>query len=128
MSYIDDKKLTLTQEELQDIVNKELQDFKKFAFQSSMVQTAVAFILGAAFKNVVTALSENIIMPFVNFVIGKTGVAWRTLAFSPWTDVTLEVGKFCGAFVDFMITAIVLFLIYKKIMGGIISDTRTKNP
>lgn len=115
---------SFTKKEVEDIVNDEIKNFKKFAFQSSMIQTAVAFILGAAFTSVVKATSEDLIMPFVNFVIGKTGVAWRTLTFSPWPNITLEVGKFCGSFVDFIITAIILYLVYSKIIGGSIEPKK----
>ena len=118
---------SFTKEEVDDIVKQELKDFKKFAFQSSMIQTAIAFILGASFKNVVTSLSENIIMPFVNFFIGQTGEAWRSMTFTPFDDMVFEIGKFGGSFIDFLITAMVLYFIYKRIMGKKIEDSNEQS-
>lgn len=121
--------MNLSPEDLEKIKEKarqeaeqELENFKKFAFQGSMIQMAVAFILGAAFKNVVSAISDDIIMPIVNYIINwmlhTTGTHWRNISWTPVADMTFELGKFLGAAVDFLIIAVILYIIWKKIFRG----------
>jgi large conductance mechanosensitive channel len=114
-------------EDINKVVSKELQEFKKFAFQSNMIQMAVSFILGASLKTTVTSISENLIMPFINYAIGKTGVGWKDFVLSPSEGIDLNIGKFCGNFLDFLITAFILYLIYIKLFKGKIDESRTKN-
>lgn len=108
-------------------IDKELQQFRKFAFQSSMIQMAVSFILGASLKTTVTSISENLIMPVINYAIGKTGVEWKDFVVTPIVGMDLNIGKFCGNFLDFLITAFILYLIYIKLFKGKIDEPRTKN-
>jgi len=122
---MEEANINITKEDLDKIKEKakkeaqeELIEFKKFAFQGSMIQMSVAFILGAAFKNVVTSISENLVMPVINFIIGKTGVNWRQLSWEPTDGITFEIGKFLGSFVDFLIIAFILYIIWKKILRG----------
>ena len=82
--------IKLTKDDIEKIKEKareearqEFEDFSKFAFRGSMIQMSVAFILGAAFKNVVTSISENLIMPIINFLLNKTGTEWRALSWTP---------------------------------------------
>jgi len=109
-------------EKAKEEAQEELSKFKRFAFQGSMIQMAVAFILGAAFKNVVTSISENLIMPVINYVINwllcTTGSEWRKVSWTPVEDMTFEVGKFIGSFIDFLIIAIILYIVWKKILRG----------
>ena len=95
-------------------LDQELANFKKFAFANSMVQVAVGMVLATAFGKVVSAISNNLIMPLVNYVISTTGEGWRTAVWKPIPSLTIEVGAFAGSFVDFLLTAIVLYIIYVK--------------
>lgn len=101
--------------EIESLVGKEEFDqFKQFAFKGHMIQMAIAFILGAAFNNVVKSISENLIMPFLGYIIDKTGAHWREVVFTPIEGINVEFGAFLGAFIDFTITAVVLYIIYKR--------------
>ena len=112
------KMRAIFKEDLHQVVRQEVEGFKKFAFRSNMIQMAVAFMLGAAFNKLVTSLSENIVMPLINFSIGKTGVPWRELTFVPVAGLTMEVGKFLAASIDFLVLSMVLYILYIKIMKG----------
>lgn len=118
MSEQNDKMMLLSKEDLQIIVNNEVREYKKFAFRSNMIQMAVAFMLGAAFQKLVTSLSDNVIMPIINYGIGITGVPWRELVIKPTTGLSIEMGKFIGSFVDFFILSLILYLVYVKIFKG----------
>ena len=101
-------------------LEKEISSFKAFAFKKNMLELSIAFILGGAFNKVVTSISQNLIMPVVNMLAGlvnsKTGTDWRKLTIEPLEGLHLEVGEFLSSFFDFMLTALVLYIIFTKII------------
>ena len=56
-------------------IKKFLNEFKDFALKGNVMDLAVGVIIGAAFKDIVTSLTENFINPVLNFLTGATG--WR---------------------------------------------------
>jgi len=48
-----------------------IKDFKAFAMKGSVIDLAVAVIIGGAFGKIVSAMVEDIIMPLVGFITGK---------------------------------------------------------
>jgi len=110
-------------DEIGGIVGKKrLEEFKKFAFKGQMVQMAVAFMLGAAFNSVVKSISENLVMPVVNYMLSHTGTNWREYTWNPTEGLEIELGIFAGAFVDFLLIATIFFIIWqcflKKVIEG----------
>ena len=95
-------------------------DFKKFAFKGNVVDLAVGVIIGAAFGKIVTALVADLVMPLVALVL--PGGDWRNAgiilrqAADPKDNVVLKWGDFLGSILDFLIVALVLFLIVSKIV------------
>lgn len=87
-----------------------LKEFKEFAMKGNIVDLAVAVIIGGAFGKIVTALTENIIMPIIALIVGKGGV--QDLSVTAGSTV-FPVGKFLQAVIDFILIAFVLFLIIK---------------
>lgn len=113
-----DQKQFLSKEDLKN----EFEAYKKFAFKGDMLKMAIAFILGGAFNKVVSSISENIFMPFLNFVISKTpGENWREAVWSPFEGMSFEIGKFAATTVDFILITIVLFILF-RILSGQIED------
>jgi len=90
---------------------KLIQDFKAFALKGNVVDLAVAVVIGGAFGKIVSALVADMVMPLVNFV--QPGGEWRN-----WTVSSLhfKIGDFLGAVVDFMLIALVLFLIVTRVV------------
>ena len=43
-------------------------EFKEFAMKGSLVDIAVAFVMGAAFKDVVTSFTGGIVSPLVGLI------------------------------------------------------------
>ena len=101
---------------------KEIKKYKEFAFKEDMLKMSIAFILGTAFNKVVTGISNLIIMPFVNFIIHQTGESWRKLNIEVVKGLKIEVGEFLGVLVDFILISIILYLIYGKIISGLVSN------
>lgn len=101
------------------ISNKELEKYKKFALKEDMLKMSIAFILGAAFNNVVKGISDLLIMPFINFILLHTGESWRSFEVEPADGLVLELGKFLGTCVDFVLISIILYVLYMKILKNI---------
>jgi large conductance mechanosensitive channel len=99
-----------------------LADFKKFAFKGNVVDLAVGVIIGAAFGKIVDALVKNIIMPLVSLVL--PGGDWKTASVTlkrmpdAKDDVILKYGELFANIVDFLIVAIVLFIVVSKIINA----------
>lgn len=87
-----------------------LKEFREFAMKGNIVDLAVAVIIGGAFGKIVTALTENIIMPIISLIMGKGGV--KDLSVSVGKTV-FPIGVFLQAVIDFILVAFVLFLIVK---------------
>ncbi len=87
-------------------------EFKAFAMKGNVVDLAVAVVIGAAFGKIVSALVDNIIMPVVGMLLG--GVNFSDLAWKVG-EASLGYGSFIQAAIDFLIVALVLFMIIKAI-------------
>jgi large conductance mechanosensitive channel len=87
-------------------------EFREFIAKGNVIDLAAAVIIGAAFSNVVTALSKGILMPIVGKLL--PGGDWRTATV---TSLNLEVGQVLAATLDFLITALIVFLIVVKAMS-----------
>lgn len=100
-------------------INKEIQDYKQFAFNQNMIQVAIGLILVSAFQKTVSAVSDFLIMPVVNYFINATNGNWRDWKVSPLPSMNLELGHLIGALLDFTILTVLLYLIYTKIVKRI---------
>lgn len=97
----------------------EYNEWKTFALKGEMTQMAIAFILGTAFTKVVNSISNNLIMPFLNYGLSFTGDGWRKWKISPISGLEIEVGMFLGSLIDFLLISIVLYIMYRKLMKSI---------
>jgi large conductance mechanosensitive channel len=90
-------------------------EFMEFLKNYQVIGLAIAVIIGAAAGKMVTAMVNDIIMPII--AVLTPGGDWKTavLQIGP---VKFMVGDFVGAVIDFVIVAIVIFLIVKIIMKG----------
>ena len=97
-----------------------IEEFMEFLKNYQVIGLAVAVIIGAAAGKMVTAMVNDIIMPIIAVLI--PGGDWRTqvLQLGP---VKLLLGDFVGAIIDFVIIALVVFLVVKYMMKG---DTTKK--
>jgi large conductance mechanosensitive channel len=95
-------------------------EFMEFLLKYQVIGLAVAFIIGAAATKMVTATVTDIIMPIIGALI--PGGSWRTAVINAG-PIAFLVGDFVGAIIDFIIIALVVFLIVKYMMKG---DTSKK--
>jgi large conductance mechanosensitive channel len=97
-----------------------LDDFKKFAFKGNVVDLAVGVIIGGAFGKIVTALVSDLVMPIVSLALPagdwRAGGLVLRHAADPKDQVVLKYGDFIGSIIDFLIVAIVLFILVSKVI------------
>lgn len=90
-----------------------MQEFKDFLQEYKVMGLAVAFIMAVATTALVQSLVNNIIMPVIGVVLPAGGWEEATLALGP---VVFGVGPFLAALVNFLILALVVFLIAKAVL------------
>jgi large conductance mechanosensitive channel len=87
-----------------------LKEFRDFATKGSVIELAVAVIIGAAFGKIITSLVEDIITPLLlRPALKAAGAA----DIATWAPGGILLGKFIAAILTFIIIAFVLFLIIK---------------
>jgi large conductance mechanosensitive channel len=85
-------------------------EFMTFLNKHKVIGLAVAFIIGAAAAKLVSAMVSDIIMPIIGALI--PGGEWRTFVLQ-LGPVKFLIGDFAGALIDFVIIALVIFIIVK---------------
>ncbi|MFA5237412.1 MAG: MscL family protein [Methanoregula sp.] len=96
------------------------QEFMEFLQKYQVVGLAVAFVIGTAATNFVSATVKDILMPVVSVFMPQGDWRAQVLQIGP---VKLMFGDFIGEFIDFAIIALFIFLVVKYIMRG---DTAKK--
>lgn len=89
-----------------------IEEFKAFAVKGNVIDLAVAVVIGAAFGKIVSSLVANIIMPLVGVLLG--GVSFSGMSYQVG-DAMITYGVFIQAVVDFIIVALVIFMVVKAI-------------
>jgi large conductance mechanosensitive channel len=100
-------------------------EFRNFIMRGNVLDLAVAVIIGAAFGKIVTSLVNDILMPplglalknvdFTNLFVDLSGGHHDTLAQAKAAgDATLNYGVFLNNVIDFLIVALVIYLIIQQ--------------
>ena len=104
-------------------------EFKAFIAKGSVLDLAVGVIIGAAFKAIVDSLVGDIISPVIGLIADTnfTDLVWQI------GGVSIKYGSFITAIINFLLMAIVLFLIIKAInatrtLGGKLKRGETETP
>lgn len=92
-------------------MKKFFSEFKEFISKGNVLDLAVGVIIGGAFGNIVTALTENIIQPLIG-CIGGAEVQGKIQLIG---DNAIDYGKFITAIINFIIMAFIIFLIVKAV-------------
>src|SRR5215510_3715737 len=106
------------------------QEFKEFAMKGNVVDMAVGIIIAAAFGAIVNSLVADIVMPIIGAVTGGLDFSSRYLLLKDGTPpapyatvaaakaagaVTINIGVFISLVLNFLLVALVLFMIIKGI-------------
>lgn len=101
-----------------------LREFKEFVLKGNLLELAVAFVLGLAFAGVVTAFISGIVLPLIAAIVGEP--SFDALQFTVG-DGVISYGTFLPAVVNFLLIALVLFLLiraYNKLRGPEAASTK----
>ena len=99
-----------------------ISEFKEFISRGNVVDLATAVVIGAAFGKIVTALVDGIVMPVIGFLTGGVSVSDWKYVLSPASvdaagkevaEVAIRYGAFIQTMIDFLLIALVIFLILK---------------
>lgn len=107
-------------------MKKFFKEFKEFITRGSVLDMAVGVIVGSAFTAIVTALSNNILKPIINWILtlifGQNSLSdiytyLKKVEVDGVVDLTQSIyidwGAFINAIINFIIIAFVLFVIVK---------------
>jgi large conductance mechanosensitive channel len=103
-----------------------LKEFREFAMRGSVLDMAVGIIIGAAFGKIVTSMVADILMPPLGMLMGKvdftslfvnlSGQPYPSLAAAKAAGApTINYGVFLQTVLDFVILALVIFLIVRQV-------------
>jgi large conductance mechanosensitive channel len=81
------------------------EDFGKFVRQGNLVQLAIAFVMGAAFSALVTALVTDLFTPLIGLAGHFNFASWTFTAHGS----TFQQGEFLNALIAFVTIAVVVF-------------------
>ena len=89
-----------------------MEEFTAFLKKYGVIGLAIAFIIGGAAGRLVSSLVADIMMPIITFFL--PGGAWREAV---WVvgPVHLAVGSFLAALIDFLVIAIIVFILMKQL-------------
>lgn len=97
-----------------------LREFKDFLMKGSIVDLAVAFVIGLAFAAVINSLVNDLIMPLIAMVIGKPDFSDLTFTIN---DAVFRYGAFITAVITFVAIAAAVFFIVVKPMQAVKART-----
>ncbi len=107
-------------------MKKFFSEFKDFIAKGNVIDLAVGVIIGGAFSNIVKSLVENIITPLISLLTKNVALSEKFVTLDGSEYVTLaeateagaavlSYGVFIQGVIDFIITAIVIFVMVKAI-------------
>ena len=101
-------------------MKKFLQEFRDFALRGNVMDMAVGVIIGAAFSDIVTSLTDNFINPILKML---TQGARYTL-----TDVGGFASNFLSSVVNFIIMAFILFCLMRVVNKAVSFGKKKEEP
>ena len=117
-------------------MKKFFEEFKEFISKGNVVDMAVAVIIGNAFKAIITALVDNVIMPLISLAVGGINFTeWKWVLTPAATaivdgvetvvtpEVAVSYGILLQAIIDFLIVAFCIFVALKILLAV---QTKTK--
>jgi len=94
-----------------------LTEFKAFIMRGSVIDMAVGIVIGGAFTAIVQSFVGDILNPVIGLIVGKVDFSDLKVVLSAATATTGEVairyGMLIQKIVQFILTALVLFLVIK---------------
>ena len=96
-------------------MKKFIKEFREFINRGNVMDMAVGVIVGGAFTSIVTSLNADILTPILG-IFGGTDFSYLTVTLGTGENApVLHYGNFITAVINFLITALVIFIMLKVI-------------
>ena len=100
-----------------------LKEFQSFAMKGNLVDIAIGFVMGAAFKSVVTSFTGGIVSPLIGLIFNANFKDMKYIVKEGIADAEGKIegqvavlwGDFLTNVIDFIIVAFVMFMIVKAV-------------
>ena len=105
-------------------MKKFITEFKEFAMKGNVVDMAIGVVIGGAFGKITTSLVNDVIMPLISRITGGVDFsAWKWVLKAAEVaedgteipEIAVNYGSFIAVVLDFLIIALVLFMVVKAI-------------
>lgn len=103
-------------------MKKLINEFKEFIMRGNVLDMAVGVIIATAFGKITTSLVNDLFMPFISWIFGARDMSALNVIVRPEVvengevvqeALTLGFGTFVATIIDFLLVALVVFLIVK---------------
>jgi len=98
-----------------------LSGFKQFILRGNVIDMAVGVVIGAAFGGVVTALTKDLLTPFIAAIVGKPD--FSAISFTVHRSV-FPVGDFINAGISFLLIAAAVYFFVVTPVNALVSRMR----
>lgn len=98
-------------------------EFKEFSSRGNVLDMAVGVIIATAFGKITTSLVNDVFMPLIGWLIGEIDLSTLNITLSPEKlaedgtvakeAVVIGIGTFVSAVIDFVLVALVVFIMIK---------------
>jgi large conductance mechanosensitive channel len=103
-----------------------IKEFKDFISKGSVIDLAVAVVIGGAFGQIVSSAVNDILMPIIGVILGGVDFSTFTITLKDAIlqangaidkpAVTMNIGKFIQVTVNFLLIALFIFILLKGLM------------
>lgn len=103
-------------------MKKFFSEFKEFIMRGNVLDMAVGVIVATAFGKITTSLVNDLFMPFISWLFGARDMSALNLLVRPeivedgtvvQEAITIGFGNFVAVVIDFILMALVVFIILK---------------
>ena len=104
-------------------MKKIIADFKEFISRGNVMDMAIGVIIATAFGKITTSLVNDVLMPFISWLVGARDMSALNLLVRPEVlndagevvqeSITIGFGTLLGTVIDFVLVALVVFAIVK---------------
>lgn len=98
-------------------------EFKEFISRGNVLDMAVGVIIATAFGKITTSLVNDVFMPLIGWLIGEIDLSTLNITLSPEKlaedgtvakeAVVIGIGTFVSAVIDFVLVALIVFIMIK---------------
>lgn len=104
-------------------MKKIIAEFKEFISRGNVMDMAIGVIIATAFGKITTSLVNDVLMPFISWLVGARDMSALNLLVRPEVlndagevaqeSITIGFGTLLGTVIDFILVALVVFAIVK---------------